>query len=361
MERKNDNDFLYAIKFIACLFVITIHAPFPGLFGDIVYSLSRFAVPFFFAVSGRFLLVKRDGSYAENTQEIRSYTSGRLIKLLKITGAVYLTYLIYSLCYFIPKGWTFGYWLHDKFNLFETRTFFLFNSGRYIYDESYVFDHLWYCFALIYVFVLIIIFSPVLRKWYKWLTFLLLGLMFFGELLQTVYPIRPFDISINTWYILRNWLFMGMPFVLIGVIFADRTKALKKKYGEDKYREIKKALLPRYIMLLLAGCILSIAEVLIIGRKEVYIGSVIIVFALLLMSECSLNPGRLLPDFGKRASSLIYFYHVMIISVLDILSQNGIIPSYTMWQKPLIVMVVSVLLFAVIPYFIDKVKVNEQK
>ena len=86
-----------------------------------------------------------------------------------------------------------------------------------------------------------------------------------------------------------------------------------------------------------------------------------IVFALLLMSECSLNPGRLLPDFGKRASSLIYFYHVMIISVLDILSQNGIIPSYTMWQKPLIVMVVSVLLFAVIPYFIDKVKVNEQK
>ena len=51
----------------------------------------------------------------------------------------------------------------------------------------------------------------------------------------------------------------------------------------------------------------------------------------------------------------------MIISVLDILSQNGIIPSYTMWQKPLIVMVVSVLLFAVIPYFIDKVKVNEQK
>ncbi|WP_022765705.1 acyltransferase family protein [Butyrivibrio sp. XPD2006] len=361
MERNNDNSFIYALKFIACLFVITIHAPFPGVFGDIVYSLSRFAVPFFFAVSGRYLLVKRDGSYAQNAQEIRSYTLGRLIKLLKITGVVYLTYLIFSLCYFIPKGWTFKYWLHDKFNLFETRTFFLFNSGRYIYDESYVFDHLWYLFALIYVFVLIIIFASVLRKWYKWLTVVLLGMMFFGELLQTVYPIRPFDISINTWYILRNWLFMGMPFVLIGVIFADKTHDKREGMGEERYKETMKALLPRNMILLSLGCIISIAEVFIFQRKEVYIGSVIIVFSLLLLSECGLNAGSILPDLGKRASSLIYFYHVMIISVLDILSQNGIIPSYTMWQKPLIVMVISVLLFAVIPYFIDKVKVNEQK
>ncbi len=361
MERNNDNSYIYALKFIACLFVITIHAPFPGLFGDIVYSLSRFAVPFFFAVSGRYLLFKRDGSYAQTTKEIRSFTWWRLKKLFLITAVVYATYLLFSLCFYIPKGWTFKYWLHDKFNLFETRTFFLFNTGRYIYDDSYVFDHLWYLFALIYVYVLIMIFAQVLRKWYKWLTVLLLGLLFFGELLQTVYPIRPFDISINTWYIVRNWLFVGMPFALIGVIFADRTASLRESLGKEKYKENMETSFPRYMLILAVGCIMSIAEAFIFGRKEVYIGSVIIVFAILLLSECGLNAGRILPDLGKRASSLIYFYHVMIISVLDILSQNGIIPSYTMWQKPLIVMVISVLLFAVIPYFIDKVKVNEQK
>ena len=361
MERNNDNSLIYAIKFIACLFVITIHAPFPGVFGDIVFSLSRFAVPFFFAVSGRYLLVRRDGSYAQSTAEIRSFTAKRLKKLVIITAVVYATYLLFSLCFYIPKGWTLQYWLHDKFNLVETRTFFLFNTGRYIYDDSYVFDHLWYLFALIYVYILIIIFAPVLRKWYKWLIILLLGLLFFGEILQTVYPIRPFDISIKTWFILRNWLFVGMPFVLMGVFFADRAAASKESLGEEKYREKMSALLPRYKMILALGCIMSIAEVFIFDRKEVYAGSVMIVFALLSLSECGLEAGKILPVFGKKASSLIYFYHVMIISVLDILSQNGIIPSYTMWQKPLIVMVISVLLFAVIPYFIDKVKVNEQK
>ena len=136
MSKNSDNSFIYTIKFIACLFVITIHAPFDGVIGDVVFALSRFAVPFFFVISGRFLLVNRDGSYAESTQEIRAFTGKRLLALLKVTAIVYTTYLIYSLCFFLPRGWTFSYWLHDKFNAFETRTFFLFTSGRYIYDES---------------------------------------------------------------------------------------------------------------------------------------------------------------------------------------------------------------------------------
>ena len=361
MDRSNDNNFIYALKFIACLFVITIHAPFPGVFGDVVFSLSRFAVPFFFAISGKFLLVKRDGSYAESTKEIRKFTKNRLIKLLKVTAIVYACYLIFSLCYFLPKGWSLGYWLHDKFNAFETRTFFMFNSGRYIYDESYVFDHLWYLFALIYVYILIIIFAPVLRKWYKWLTVLLLGLLFFGEILQIVYPIRPFDISISTWYVLRNWLFVGMPFVLMGVIFTDNAAKRKKDLGDDQYKEKQRALLPRNLLILLSGCALSIIEKFVFGSKEVYVGSMIMVFALLMISECGINSPGALSYFGKRASSLIYFYHVMIISSLDILSQNGIIPSYTMWQKPILVMVIAILIFGVIPILFDKVRVNEQK
>ena len=361
MDKNNDNSFIYAIKFIACLFVITIHAPFPGVFGDVVFTLSRFAVPFFFAVSGKYLLVKRDGSFACSTGEIRSFTAARLKKLLAITAVVYATYLIFSLCYFIPKGWTFGYWLHDKFNLFETRTFFLFNSGRYIYDESYVFDHLWYLFAMIYVYILIIVFAAVLRKWYKWLTLLLFGLLFLGEILQTVYPIRPFDISISTWYVLRNWLLVGLPFVLLGIIFQDRIQAVRADNKESKLKPGEGGYLKSSLLILFGGCILSITEKVIFGSKEVYLGSVLIVFGLLMLSECNIRTGKIIPILGKKSSSLIYFYHVMIISILDILSQNGIIPSYTMWQKPLLVMLISVLIFAVVPYFIEKVRTDEQK
>ncbi len=361
MEKKQTNSFIYALKFIACLFVITIHARIPGVFGDMIFSVSKFAVPFFFVVSGRFLLTKRDAPAAATTKEIRETVTQRLYKLLKITGIVYLSYTIFSLCYYLPKGWSIQDWLKDKYNAFESSRFFLFNSSRYIYDDSYVFDHMWYLFALIYVYLLIIIFAPVLRKWYKALVVILLGLLYFGQLLRIVYPIRPFDISISTWYVLRNWLLVGMPYVLMGVIFADYIEKKKSSLTENEYSKFTEKLFSPSLAAIISGIIMSYIEMLIFGGAEVYIGSTIIVVGLLFMSESRGNAGAVLPWLGKEASSMIYFYHVMVISILDILSQNGIIPSYTMWQKPVIVIIICVLLFGGVPYLFKRNRVNEQK
>ncbi len=348
---KTENRFLYALKFIACLFVITIHAPFGGAFGDIVLSISRFAVPFFFAVSGRFLLLLRDGSVVTETEAIRERVKKSLFKLMKMTAAVYLIHLCFSLVFNLMQKMTFREWLTMKFNPFEARAFFMFNSGRFIYDGSYVFDHMWYLFALIYVYLLIIIFAPVLRKWYRGLIAILLFFLYFGELLQTYYPIRPFDISISTWYVLRNWLFVGMPFVLLGILFGDFASAHKNDMGSF--------LIPSMIAIA-AGIILSFIEFKIFGAKEVYLGSLVIVTALLFLSEPAAHFGGILSDLGKRASSNAYFYHVLIIAVLDIMSQNGIIPLYTMRQKPLIVMAICTLVFGIIPLFIEKRRTNNE-
>ncbi len=361
MDKNRSNSFIYAFKFIACLFVITIHARIPGVFGDMIFSVSKFAVPFFFAVSGRFLLTKRDAPLADNTKEIREVVLKRLKKLLKITGIVYLSYTIFSLCYYLPKGWTLGEWLKDKYNAFESSRFFLFNSSRYIYDDSYVFDHMWYLFALIYVYVLIIIFAPVLRKWDKALVVLLISLLYFGQLLRIVYPIRPFDISISTWYVLRNWLLVGMPFMLMGVVFADFIEKKRSLLTHDEFNLFSEKLFFPSLVALISGIIMSYVEMLIFGGAEVYIGSTVIVVALLFMSEAHKDMGVVLPWLGKEASSMIYFYHVMIIAILDILSQNGIIPSYTMWQKPLLVIVICLLLFGGIPYLFKRGRVSEQK
>ncbi len=346
-----DNRFIYSMKFIACLFVITIHAPFDGVFGDITGCISKFAVPFFFAVSGRFLLTNHDNVYEviTDTDAVRRKVTASLIKLIRMTGIVYLVHLVYSLVMHLAYGSTFTEWLTMKFNPFEAGVFFLFNSGRFIYDDSYVFDHMWYLFALIYVYVLIIIFAPVLRKWYKALIVLLLGLLFFGELLQTYYPIRPFDISITTWYIMRNWLFVGMPFVLIGIVFADTTSRLRRQKGCNGYAEMFDNLKISGLLQVAGGIVLSFLERTFIDRKEVYLGSVLIVIGLLILSEAYEVSGRILPVLGKRASSKIYFYHVLVISILDVLSQNGIIPQYTMWQKPILVMIICVLIFGTKP------------
>ncbi|MCR5403783.1 MAG: acyltransferase [Butyrivibrio sp.] len=356
---NKDNRFIYLFKLIACIFVITIHAPFPGLFGDLVGSISRFAVPFFFAVSGRYLLAGRGYETPKEPAGIRNMVCKRLLRLFRMTLIVYSLHLAFSLWFYLSGGTTLHEWFWDKFNPFEARIFILFNSGRFIYDGSYVFDHMWYLFALIYVYILIIIFAKVLRKWYKGLIVLLLGMLFFGELLQVYYPIRPFDISINTWYVLRNWLFVGMPFVLLGVLFGDYIEKLEGGASDCGAKNKLIRFRPFYIILIIAGCIFSFAESMIFGSKEVYTGSVMIVVGILFLSEVHGPLRTSLWKIGKRSSSNIYFYHVLIIAVLDILSQRGIIPQYTMWQKPLIVIVICLLLFGCIPFLYDRVRGRE--
>ncbi|MBE5841760.1 MAG: acyltransferase [Butyrivibrio sp.] len=349
------NTFLYLIKFIASMCVIAIHTRFSGVFGDIVDATSRFAVPFFFAVSGRFL-VPHDMT---QTPDIRRKVGKSLVKTLKLTFVVYLVYSIYSLIYHLCIGESFLGWLSSKYNLSEARWFFLFNSGKFVYDGSFTFDHMWYLFALIYVYGLIYIFAPVLRKWYKALIGILLFFLFFGQLLQNYYPIRPFGISVNTWYVMRNWLFVGMPFVLMGILFSDYVASRKEALSDTEYKSliVKWALFGKVVIFV--GLISGVIEFIIFGKKEVYLGSLLIVIGILFLSECGITGGRYLWKIGKEGSSNIYFYHVLVISLLDQLSNMGYIPVIPMNVKPVLIMVICILLVWLIPsYILSKRKIK---
>ncbi len=231
-ENKRDNLFLYAMKFVAALAVIIIHTRFPGKAGEAIDAIARFAVPFFFALSGRYLLRPGD----TDASGIRKSTGRHLKGLCATTVIVYLGYTLFSLTYHLSiGGGTVASWFSSKYNLSEALCFVLFNSGRFVYDESFTFDHMWFLFALIYVYALIYIFAPVLRKWYKALIVILLFFLYFGEMLQTYYPIRPFGISISTWFVMRNWLFVGIPFVLLGILFADYFDGKRNNIGDVTY------------------------------------------------------------------------------------------------------------------------------
>ena len=51
---KKYNYCLDFIKGIACIFVVFFHCSFPGIMGMSIAAVGRFAVPFFFMVSGYF-------------------------------------------------------------------------------------------------------------------------------------------------------------------------------------------------------------------------------------------------------------------------------------------------------------------
>ena len=341
------NTFLYLVKFIAFISVIIIHTRFPGALGKVIDAYARFAVPFFFSVSGRFLVPY----HIREANDIRKKVFYSLKKILKVTILCYSVYLIYSFIFHVFYEISPLEWFDSKFNLSELKIFLLFNSGKFIYDGSYTFDHMWYLFALIYVYVLIIIFAGVLRKWYKWLTVGLLGLLYFGELLQTYYPIRPFDISITTWYILRNWLLMGMPFVLLGIWFSDYISELSERLSKKEFFQKRCLFMKKGVVFLLAGLILCPTEVLFFDKKECPLGALFIVVGILFLSESGISGGKYLWKIGKDASASIYLYHVLIISVIDILSSRGVICIIPMALKHFVIIFICIIVF----YFLPKV------
>ncbi|RKM59006.1 hypothetical protein D6856_11535 [Butyrivibrio sp. XB500-5] len=350
MEMK-ENKFLYLISFIACMLVIVIHTGFPGNFGTVMEAVSRMAVPFFFVLSGRYLL--RDGD--DNAQKIREKSGRYFIKILKVTACVYIIYFIFSIAVHLYLGDSIKEWLFSKYGYNEALRFVLFNSGTFVYDSAFVFDHMWFLFALLYVTGLIYIFAPVLRKWYKFLIVALLVLLYFGQALQTFYPIRPFGISIATWYVMRNWLFIGMPFVLLGIFLSDLFRG-KRNELKDSYIDVMSAKKPVFIFMTIFGTLLSIVEAFIFGKKEVYLGSLIVVVGIFLLSECKVFSGDHLYKIGKKSSNYIYYYHVLVLAVVDRLSYAEIIPYPPMWLKPFLIAVLCLILFYFAPIFIKKVK-----
>lgn len=98
MMDTSDNRFLYMVKGIACIMVILIHVKFPGNLGTISETLARFAVPMFFAVSGRFLLHDHEDV---DKDPIRRSVHIRLIHTIRITFVawVYIHYILLYICY----------------------------------------------------------------------------------------------------------------------------------------------------------------------------------------------------------------------------------------------------------------------
>ncbi|MCR5102341.1 MAG: acyltransferase [Butyrivibrio sp.] len=338
----NENRGLYIAKFVACIFVILIHCKFPGAVGDYFEGLSRFGVPMFFAISGWFLLKEND----DTPCKIRKRIFPKLIKLVKLTFFMTVIHTAYSFLYAYFVGFSVPELILSKYNLQEFINLVVFNSGRFIYDYTYTFDHLWYLYALIYVYLLVIIFAGFLYKWKRGLIVILLFFLYFGELLQTIYPIRPFDINICTWYVLRNWLFVGVPFTMLGF----ELRQFDYKTFNLKYKNFP-------VILIDLGICFTIFEVYVWGVKEVYISSLLIVIGILLLCGIRDFKEKKFERFvyaGREFSGNIYFFHVIIISLVNQFTLALAGNTFFQTIKPFIVIFISLLFAFILAKFKNK-------
>ncbi len=279
---KTKNDCLNVWKGIAALAVVLIHCTLPGVPGEIIKGIARFAVPLFFLISGYF-------AYGRNDTVIRR-RAGHIFRLY--AGAVLVYYLWAALRYFLSQR-TLTRMCAELFP----------DGGKTVTDlllwnRTAMAPHLWFMGALLYcyLFYLVLLHFRWEEKAYFLIPVLLAANLLLGEgrgLTGIAVPVR--------W--IRSFWLTGFPFFLWGSWFACR-----EKQGRLTLRT------GFCLAALAAGVVLSAVECLWSGYDELYVGSILTAGGLfsLALAFPSLGKGSLLARIGERDSANIYLWHMLL-------------------------------------------------
>lgn len=200
-------------KMIAAIFVVFIHAPFPGGAGTLAMALGRFAVPMFFAITGYF-------NYGASPRQV----SRRLWHIVKLFAGALLIYVVWNCWMEDLKGFEAirDYILPDLSHLFS---FLILHVHPFPRSE-----HLWYLIALISVYSVFWLYT----RFYDEGRVNYHGLYIGGFVLFTVYalftvilPIDSVDIPYRSY---RNGWFSGIPMFAMGVFLHEYQEQILSRF-----------------------------------------------------------------------------------------------------------------------------------
>lgn len=272
------------LRGVSCIFVILIHYPFPGMWGALIKSICRTAIPFFFMLSG----------YYTNKNEKKS-TRVEIVKRIKKTisicaGATVFSLLMEYIIFF--RGQSVQKFFDSYFDVGKIWRLIIWNDTGNI-------THLWFLFALVYcyLFVYIILFSTFLNDYgiidivaaLLWVI-----LIIFSEILplcgKNVDPI---------YY--RNALLTGFPFFWVG--FRLKTKPFER--------------ISDFRFVFFIGIGIIIIERFLIGNIENSLGITIlsVISFIYAVNNTEWGERGILVTLGKDYSLLIYILHWYIICV----------------------------------------------
>lgn len=305
------------LKLMASYMVVFLHITFYGAVGVAVKALARFAVPFFFLISGFYSFNLPSDKFIKRIKHI--------IFLFIFSVMIYMFWNAAQLLFIGDFRGIFAYFA-QYLNFKNLIKFLCFNV-----TISSV--HLWYLSALIYVYVVFyFLFRFKVRdKFIFIVSFLLLFLhLFLGEFLS----IFGFAIPATG---LRNFVFMGIPFFGIGMFV--------KKY-EDRFKIVNK-----YIALVcfVIGAFCTFCSRHFLGKNELYIGSLFILLAMIIVFLK--YPNAKYPKFIMRlakCSTYIYILHMLIskaiIKLYPIFEIDYYGSVFLRFVHPIIVCLVSTVL-----------------
>lgn len=287
-----------------------------------VTSLSGFAIPAFFILSGYYVL--------DNKREVRMEKTLRKIKRMALCFAVlFVFYVAVNLPLVFLGNMRIEF---SKRMFFE---FFVMNLW-----PLPIGDNIWFIQAMLYAYIIIFVLDKLkLLRFYKIILLVLFLIMLLtGEFAGVI----RFDNIFGYPYIPGNWLTRALPYILIGRLMREKKKSLMKvKFW-------------KYLIAFVIGGVLVIAELLILFRTGYFrYDGHMIGFCIMAVAVCGLaisipisSPNRII-HFDSAISGLIYVFMNPVYFWLGLLLAANY-PAFIKYASGPIALIISFLLAIVL-------------
>ena len=334
MEIKQRNWRFDYLKGIACIIVILLHVPLPGVIGDGIIYACRFSVPIFFMITG-YYTEKKDNKWI--LKKIR-----QLLTKLLIAELLYGIWKL--LLHIVMDGKTVA-------EFFENWSFIK-HPIRVIFCGSFFNGIFWYIYALIWAYVLVIVLRKI--KWIYSNLFRIIATLFLVVVLVVGRFVMQNMVEIDEYtFLFCNALVFALPMMMTGMLFARKEEDIREKFS-----------LGKNVLLLFIGGAVMVAEYIFSRQymdfhfSTLIISSSVFMFAFVYNKESILGK-KSLSFIGQNLSLWIYLDHIfvnhlcrLIAFCLEILDNN--IYKYL---HPFIVIVLSIAM----AYIIYRIKLHSLK
>lgn len=323
VEKKERNQSIELCRLTAAIAVVFIHVALPDPIGGWINCLCRFAVPFFFMVSGYF-------SFGRDSVWVK----GQLVKVLKLNLYAPMLYYAWKYIEFYRGS---GLWAFLGDEVFHQGIFMQWLI-QHIGPGA---GHLWFLSALVPCYLGLWIYvrfreGETQNNKPLYLTGFFLMWVYFA--LGTILPVNEVIIPYEAY---RNGWFLGIPLFLLGMFLHEYEKTIVEKFQLNT---------KRLILLIAAGVLLSLLQWRCYGVTELYLGNLPEMIGLMLL----LTANPILPRslgflrgaasrFG-RISTVIYIIHILVKDMYDAYLLPRAAESLGVlepWMKPFLVAIIS--------------------
>lgn len=288
---KHRNQIVDVFKILSAFFVVFLHFPFPGLFGKVVFSIARFAVPFFFIVSGYY--------YSKSDKSVQ------LVKTWSKIKYIFSLLLVSELLAFIQRllnHYEFQYSFLNNVKSVIISSLYNYNAEKWrAISFTPLFNYsAWFLAQLIIVYAVFALITKY--RLYNVAKVIIPICFIFGFFLIRIYNFT--SIALPP-YLDYFFMFMGVPFFSFGYYLKEHS------------------FMPRIntlslFFLILLGVALSVLESFFISTANLFLGSLVIDFALTALfikfADASMKTqlGKLLSFCGDKLSLYVYILHSFV-------------------------------------------------